>query len=135
MSKPNQSSQPSQNYLKTIASVILTLIFIPVVVGVLRDYLAEPLIKIYYEYNSCHTTVDEKLILGTDKREKLNVRVGPGTQYNLVSEKSLEHLTPIKVVQYKNGWIEISEPVNGWVAENRTKASLDCSMLIELMQK
>ncbi|NEP26220.1 SH3 domain-containing protein [Moorena sp. SIO3I6] len=70
---------------------------------------------------SCLTTV-------YDKEPPLNVRVGPGIQYRKIGE--LENETSITVVNFKRGWLKVSKPLTGWVAENRTKFHLDCEIQV-----
>ena len=33
----------------------------------------------------------------------------------------LENGTPLPVITEKNGWFQISSPVQGWISKNRTK--------------
>ena len=53
--------------------------------------------------------------------DNLNVRYGPGTNYNLWSEKSpLPRKTVVAIVK-KDKWIKISEIKNRWVSSNFIK--------------
>lgn len=73
----------------------------------------------------CETVVSEKDIPDSNDKEELNIREGPGVQYNKL-DTSLKNGTKIIVNKYVDGWVEISEPEKGFVAENRTKARIDC---------
>lgn len=58
---------------------------------------------------------------GNVNADNLNVRYGPGTNYNLWSEKSpLPRKTVVAIVK-KDKWIKISEIKNRWVSSNFIK--------------
>lgn len=55
-----------------------------------------------------------------DPGSPLNVRSMPkATRNNVVGQ--LEDGTPLTVVAEQNGWLQISSPIQGWVAKKRTK--------------
>lgn len=55
----------------------------------------------------------------SDPNPPINVRTGAGTNYAIVG--TLDNGTQITVKGEKQGWLQISEPIAGWVAANRTK--------------
>lgn len=59
-------------------------------------------------------------IVVSDPDSPLNVRSIPDTNLGQVVG-TLENGTRISVVTEKNGWLQISSPVPGWISKNRTK--------------
>ncbi len=55
----------------------------------------------------------------SDPNPPINVREGAGTNYAIVG--TLDNGTQITVQEEKQGWLQISAPISGWVAANRTK--------------
>jgi|JFJP01.1.fsa_nt_gi serine/threonine-protein kinase len=55
----------------------------------------------------------------SDPNPPINVRTGAGVDYAIVG--TLDNGTQITVKGEKQGWLQISEPIAGWVAANRTK--------------
>lgn len=62
-----------------------------------------------------------------DPNSPLNVRSAPSTGSNLVG--SLENGTWVNVATEKDGWFQISSPISGWIAKNRTEN--DCNKRVE----
>lgn len=57
-----------------------------------------------------------------DPNPPLNVRSSPEVKAgNIVGQ--LNNNTFVPVVEEKNGWLKISDPVEGWIAKNRTRSS------------
>jgi serine/threonine protein kinase len=57
--------------------------------------------------------------LVSDPQPPINVRQGAGLDYAIVGK--LDNGTQITVQSEKQGWFQISAPIAGWVAANRTK--------------
>lgn len=61
-----------------------------------------------------------------DPNPPLNVRSSPEVKEgNIIGQ--LNNNTFVPVVEEKNGWLKISDPVEGWIAKNRTRTS--CSLV------
>lgn len=58
-------------------------------------------------------------LIVNDPQSPLNVRSLPDLKSNPVG--TLNNGTPVTSVTEKDGWIQISEPVKGWIAKNRTQ--------------
>ena len=56
----------------------------------------------------------------SDPKPPLNVRTGAGVNYAIAG--TLDNGTQITVEGEKQGWLQISAPIAGWVASNRTKS-------------
>nr|WP_242018415.1 YARHG domain-containing protein [Pseudanabaena sp. FACHB-1998] len=56
----------------------------------------------------------------SDPQPPLNVRSGAGQDFAIVG--TLDNGTQVKVEGEKKGWLQISTPITGWVAANRTKS-------------
>lgn len=66
-----------------------------------------------------------------DPDPPLNVRSAPQVQDgNIVGQ--LPNGTFVSVVDEQNGWLQISDPVPGWVAKNRTRSS--CPNVVQSIQ-
>jgi predicted secreted protein len=61
-----------------------------------------------------------------DPNPPLNVRSSPQVANGNIVGK-LNNGTFVSVAQEKNGWLQITDPVRGWVAKNRTESS--CSQV------
>jgi serine/threonine protein kinase len=48
----------------------------------------------------------------------INVRMGPGINFQAIGK--LNNGVEVTVINEKNGWLRISEPISGWIASNRT---------------
>ena len=57
--------------------------------------------------------------LVSDPQPPINVRQGAGVDYAIVGK--LDNGTQITVESEKQGWLQISAPIAGWIAANRTK--------------
>jgi hypothetical protein len=57
--------------------------------------------------------------LVSDPQPPINVRQGAGVDFAIVGK--LDNGTQITVQSEKQGWLQISAPITGWVAANRTK--------------
>ncbi|OYQ61687.1 hypothetical protein B9G53_25695 [Pseudanabaena sp. SR411] len=57
--------------------------------------------------------------LVSDPQPPINVRQGAGVDYAIVGK--LDNGTQITVQSEKQGWLQISAPIAGWIAANRTK--------------
>lgn len=55
----------------------------------------------------------------SDPQPPLNVRSGAGQDFAIVGK--LDNGTQVKVEGEKKGWLQISTPIAGWIAANRTK--------------
>ncbi|MFM7602626.1 MAG: protein kinase domain-containing protein [Pseudanabaena sp.] len=55
----------------------------------------------------------------SDPQPPINVRQGAGVDFAIVGK--LDNGTQITVESEKQGWLEISAPISGWIAANRTK--------------
>jgi serine/threonine protein kinase len=55
-----------------------------------------------------------------DPNSPLNVRAMPDIKFGKVVG-TLKNGTPLSVITEQNGWFQISSPVQGWIAKNRTK--------------
>jgi len=55
----------------------------------------------------------------SDPQPPINVRQGAGVGFAIVGK--LDNGTQITVESEKQGWLEISAPISGWIAANRTK--------------
>ena len=57
--------------------------------------------------------------LVSDPNPPINVRAGAGTNQAIVG--TLNNGTKVTVSQEQQGWLQITEPIAGWIAANRTK--------------
>jgi serine/threonine protein kinase len=79
------------------------------------------------QYSSSQNTVnnlqnpqcDYTKRLVSDPQPPINVRQGAGVDYAIVGK--LDNGTQITVQSEKQGWLQISAPIAGWIAANRTK--------------
>ncbi|MDJ0599553.1 MAG: SH3 domain-containing protein [Crocosphaera sp.] len=109
---------------------IMTLFVIPILTSSSPPWLMALAQQVWKSNIKCETTVSEKNIPNSNDKEELNIREGPGLEYNKL-DTSLKNGTKIIVNKYVDGWVEISEPEKGFVAENRTKARIDCAKLYQ----
>ncbi|WP_019500139.1 protein kinase domain-containing protein [Pseudanabaena sp. PCC 6802] len=65
--------------------------------------------------NPCYTA---SVRANRDPISVLNVRSGAGTQFAIAGK--LEYGTILQVVGERDGWLQISSPIQGWVAKSRT---------------
>ncbi|MEM9153589.1 MAG: SH3 domain-containing protein [Cyanobacteria bacterium P01_F01_bin.33] len=126
---PGKKSLWANPVITAVGGFIFASILSPPLVSELIPLSKRLLNKSFLNY-SCTTTVHENIIPHTNTREELNVRSGGGTWFNTVG-KPLLHNTPITIVEHKNQWVRLSDPIEGWVASNRTKVHLDCPELFE----
>lgn len=76
---------------------------------------------VYSATNNTETPSSENCsTVVSDPESPLNVRSAPDDNPDNVLS-TLDDGTPITVVNEQNGWLQISSPVQGWVAKNRTK--------------
>jgi serine/threonine protein kinase len=79
------------------------------------------------QYSSSQNTVnnlqnpqcDYTKRLVSDPQPPINVRQGAGVDFEIVGK--LDNGTQITVQSEKQGWLQISAPIAGWIAANRTK--------------
>jgi serine/threonine protein kinase len=87
------------------------------------EYLFNVQVRLSQKANSSPTTVnslcDYTKRLISDPNPPINVRQGAGKDYAIVGK--LDNGTQITVTGEKQGWLQISAPIAGWVAANRTK--------------
>ena len=79
------------------------------------EYIRDFQTRVAQKANSCDYT--KRLI--SDPNPPLNVRQGAGVDFAIVGK--LDNGTQITVQSEKQGWLQISAPIAGWVAANRTK--------------
>lgn len=65
-----------------------------------------------------------------DPNPPLNVRSAPSTQGNVVG--TLKNGNFVTVVKEEQGWFQISDPLAGWIAKNRTESG--CNQKVERVQ-
>lgn len=68
--------------------------------------------------NPCYTSSTR---LSRDPTSPLNVRSGAGTEFAIAGK--LPNGTELKVIGAQKGWLQISDPIQGWVAKSRTGCS------------
>ena len=66
-----------------------------------------------------------------DPEPPLNVRSNPAVADGNVVDQ-LENGTYLSVIQAQSGWLQISDPVSGWVAQNRVKST--CNQKLERLE-
>jgi hypothetical protein len=66
------------------------------------------------------TQCDNTKRLVSDPNPPINVRMGRGVEHKIVG--TLDNGIQITVTREERGWLQISEPIAGWVAANRTKS-------------
>jgi serine/threonine protein kinase len=69
--------------------------------------------------NISNSLCDYTKRLISDPQSPINVREGAGVNFAIVGK--LDNGTQITVQSEKQGWLQISAPIAGWVAANRTK--------------
>lgn len=69
--------------------------------------------------NAPNSLCDYNKRLVADPNPPINVRKGAGKNFAIIG--TLDNDTQITVQGEREGWIQISEPIAGWVAANRTK--------------
>ncbi|GBO54347.1 serine/threonine kinase [Pseudanabaena sp. lw0831] len=79
------------------------------------EYIRDFQTRISQKPNSCDYT--KRLI--SDPNPPINVRQGAGVDFAIVGK--LDNGTQITVQSENQGWLQISAPIAGWVAANRTK--------------
>ncbi len=62
------------------------------------------------------------MALVSDPNPPLNVRSNPGVADSKIVG-TLKNNTFVSVAETQNGWLRITDPVAGWIAENRTESS------------
>ncbi|WP_055076151.1 protein kinase domain-containing protein [Pseudanabaena sp. 'Roaring Creek'] len=82
------------------------------------DYLLNFQVRSVQKTGNANTCDYTKRVV-SDPNPPINVRQGGGVDYAIVGK--LNNGTQITVTGEKQGWLQISDPIAGWVAANRTK--------------
>ncbi len=85
----------------------------------IREFQARLAQKTNSSPTATNSLCDYTKRLISDPNPPLNVRKGAGQDYEIVGK--LDNGTQITVTGEKQGWLQISAPIAGWVAANRTK--------------